>query len=174
VVIRDNVTYNTYANNPDLRREVNKSSDAAMNVDEMLGVISRERWSNQSTKSGTFLGGGDINMAYRYWNYLQASEMVTDIAGDTGHLPNQNALDGVYLGTFSCGANFHDYTNWNQEVWYCGGLISLHTTYYLENSWEYVHYDWDWRMLETTPPFFLSSYNTSATFVPGTWRTWES
>lgn len=173
VVIRDNITYNSYAVNPNLRREANKTSAAALAVPEMLGVISRERWSIQATKSGTYLGGGDINMAYRYWNYLPASETVTNIAGDSGHYANQNALDGVFLGTFSCGANYHDYTNWGQECWYSGGLISEHTTYYLENSWEYVHYDWDWRMQETTPPFFLSSYNVSATFVPGTWRTWE-
>lgn len=174
VVIRDNVTYNTLFNNPNLRREANKTSAAAVAVPEMLGVISRERWQNQSTKSGTYLGGGDINMAYRYWNLLPASATVTNIAGDTGHLTNQNALDGVYLGTRSCGDNYYHSSPPTQEVWFAGGLISLYTTYYTENCWSYVHYDWDWRMQETTPPFFLSSYNVSATFVPGTWRTWES
>lgn len=173
VVIRDNITYNSYALDPNLRREANKTGTAALAVPEMLGVISRERWSNQATKSGTYLGGGDINMAYRYWNLLPGSETVTNIAGDGGHLANQNALDGVFLGTRSCGDNY--YHSWapTQEVWFCGGLISLYTTYYTENCWSYVHYDWDWRMQETTPPFFLSSYNVSATFVPGSWRTWE-
>lgn len=174
VVIRDNITYNSLFNNPELRRESNKTSAAATAVPEMLGVISRERWSNQATKSGTYLGGGDINMAYRYWTLLPSSATVTNIAGDTGHLANQNALDGVYLGTYSCGDNsWHGYPP-SQEVWFAGGLISLYATYYTENCWSYVHYDWDWRLQETTPPFFLSSYNVSATFVPGTWRTWES
>ncbi|MCA8911304.1 MAG: hypothetical protein KDB82_06345 [Planctomycetes bacterium] len=174
VVIRDNITYNSLYNNPNLRREANKTTDEATDdVPEMLGVISRERWSNQSAKSGTYLGGGDINMAYRYWNLLPSAACVSNIAGDTGHLTNQNALDGVYLGTHSCGDNtWHGYAP-TQEVWFCGGLISLYTTYYTENCWSYVHYDWDWRLQETTPPFFLSSYNVSATFVPGSWRTWE-
>lgn len=173
VVIRDNITYNSYAVNPNLRREANKTGTAALAVTEMLGVISRERWENQAAKTGTYLGGGDINMAYRFWNLLPAGETVTNIAGDGGHLASQNALDGVYLGTHSCGDNTWHSSAPTQEVWFCGGLISLHTTYYTENCWSYVHYDWDWRMQETTPPFFLSSYNVSATFVPGTWRTWE-
>ncbi|MCB9935520.1 MAG: hypothetical protein H6840_07485 [Planctomycetes bacterium] len=174
VVIRDNITYNSLVNNPNLRREANKTSTAATAIPEMLGVISRERWSNQAAKSGTYLGGGDINMAYRYWNLLPGAQCVTNIAGDSGHLANQNALDGVFLGTRSCGDNY--YHSWapTQEVWFSGGLISLYTTYYTENCWSYVHYDWDWRLQETTPPFFLSSYNVSATFVPGSWRTWNT
>jgi hypothetical protein len=31
----------------------------------------------------------------------------------------------------------------------------------------------DWRLQGTTPPFFLRAYNVTATFVPGTWRTYE-
>ena len=175
VVIRDNIKYNSLANNPELRREANKTTDAAIDgIPEMLGVISRERWQNQATKSGTFLGGGDVNMAYRYWNLLPAAQTVTNIAGDGGHLASQNCLDGVFLGTRSCGDNYYHSTAPTQEVWFAGGLISLYTTYYTENCWSYVHYDWDWRLTETTPPFFLSSYNVSATFVPGTWRTWEN
>ena len=174
VVVRDNVKYNTLANNPNLRREGNKTSTAATTITEMLGVISRERWSNQATKSGTYLGGGDINMAYRYWTLLPVAQTVTDVAGDTGHLANQNCLDGVYLGTHSCGDNYYHSSAPTQEVWFAGGLISLYATYYTENCWSYVHYDWDWRMQETTPPFFLSSYNVSATFVPGSWRTWAT
>ncbi len=174
VVIRDNITYATLAANPDLRREANKASAAATTIPEMLGVISRERWQNQATKSGTYLGGGDINMAYRFWNLLPAAQTVTNSGADTGHNANQNALDGVYLGTYSCGDNYYHGSAPSQEVWFCGGLISLYTTYYTENCWSYVHYDWDWRMTETTPPFFLSSYNVSAVFVPGSWRTWET
>ncbi|MCC6464039.1 MAG: hypothetical protein IT463_01720 [Planctomycetes bacterium] len=174
MVIRDNITYNSYASNPNLRREAEKTSAAALAVPEMLGVLSRERWSNQATKSGTYLGGGDVNMAYRYWRLLPASEMVTNIAGDGGHNTTaQNAMDGVFLGTFSAGDNYWHGTAPSQELWCAGGLISLYTTYYCENCWNYVHYDWDWRLQSTTPPFFLSSYNVSATFVPGTWRTWE-
>ncbi|MCB9895051.1 MAG: hypothetical protein H6839_11425 [Planctomycetes bacterium] len=172
MVVRDNIIYNSYANDPGLRREANKTSSSALAVPEMLGVISRERWSNQASKSGTYLGGGDINMAYRYWNLLPTAWTVTNIAGDTGHLAAQNCLDGVFLGTRTCGDNYYHSSPPTQEVWFAGGLISLYTTYYTENCWSYVHYDWDWRMQETTPPFFLSSYNVSATFVPGSWRTW--
>jgi hypothetical protein len=173
VVIRDNISYNSLASNPELRREANKTSDAATEIPEMLGVLSRERWSNQATKSGTYLGGGDVNMAYRYWNLLPVAECVSTIAGDA-HLANQNCLDGVFLGTYTCGDNYYHSSAPTQEIWFAGGLISLYTTYYTENCWSYVHYDWDWRLVETTPPFFLSSYNVSATFVPGSWRTWES
>lgn len=173
VVLRDNVTYASLAANPNLRREANKNTAAATAIPEMLGVISRERWSSQATKSGTYLGGGDINMAYRYWNLLPAGQVVTNSGTDTGHNASQNALDGVYLGTRSCGDNYYHAWAPSQEVWFCGGLISLYTTYYTENCWNFVHYDWDWRLTETTPPFFLSSYNVTAVFVPGTWRTWE-
>lgn len=173
VVIRDNVTYASLSANPNLRREANKTAAAATTIPEMLGVISRERWENQATKTGTFLGGGDVNMAYRYWNLLGAGQVVTNSGTDTGHNANQNALDGVYLGTRSCGDNYYHGTAPSQEVWFCGGLISLYTTYYTENCWNFVHYDWDWRLQETTPPFFLSSYNVTAVFVPGSWRTWE-
>jgi len=174
IVIRDNITYASLAANPDLRREANKTSATATNIPEMLGVISRERWQNQTTKTGNFLGGGDVNMAYRYWNLLPAAQTVTNSGSDTGHNVNQNALDGVFLGTRSCGDNYYHGSAPSQEVWFCGGLISLYTTYYTENCWNFVHYDWDWRMMETTPPFFLSSYNVTAVFVPGSWRTWEA
>ena len=35
------------------------------------------------------------------------------------------------------------------------------------------HYDWDWRLQNTAPPYYLRTYNVSARFIPGTWRSYE-
>lgn len=185
IVVRNNIIYKNYSDNPDFRLPENKDIEATVdNIlgDEMLGVVSRARMTNtanQPTSTTGRIGGGDINMAYRYWQHLglSPSEYGGHSLGkvSTGAI-NQYCMDGVFMGTHSCGDNYFHSTSraeLNSEVWFLGGLIAERCTYYCENAWRLVHYDWDYRLSRTTPPFFLVSYNVNARFVPGTWRSWS-
>jgi hypothetical protein len=100
--------------------------------------------------------------------------MVTDIAGDTGHLANQYNLDGVYLSRTK--AQMGGGTLTGRELWLNGGLIYGTQTQQpslFESTYDRKNWDTDYRLLSTMPPFFLRSYNSEVTVVRGTWRTYE-
>ncbi|MDC1142839.1 hypothetical protein OAU50_07080 [Planctomycetota bacterium] len=185
VVIRNNIIYKNNADDPSLREPANKESEAAVEDivnEELLGVVSRSRMvdtADSVTQYAGRVGGGDINYAYRYWQHLGLAS--SNYGGFTlnkvasGDI-NQYCADGVFMGTHSCGTNYYHPSNQkeaNSEVWFNGSLIAERCTYYCENAWNLVHYDWDFRLAYTTPPYFLRTYNTSARFVPGTWRSWS-
>ena len=177
IVIKQPIIYDTLLNDPTLRRFYNdpghatgKQSNNALNIDEMLGVMSRD----------------DITPAVTWWQDVDANfggGGVTDDQPDeiinTVHYPNDTyCMDGVYLALGETSPRRHygftSGTGPRGEMWFHGGLIGQTgygggngNTFYRRN------YDWDYRMALTMPPYFLNAYNTSATFVPGTWRTWE-
>jgi hypothetical protein len=144
-----------------------KESAGAVGFKEMLGVMAK----------------GDIHSALTWWtasDALQGAQIVTDIAGEylPGHFSNasdggQFCQDGVYM---SLGATRpYRFTNGQPlgEYWFNGGLIAAQN-YGSGNANHFKrrNYDWDYRMRLTCPPYFLRAYNTSAVFIPGTWRTY--
>lgn len=177
IIVKQCIAYQGNLNNPDQRRFFNdgatgKQSDAAMNMKEMLGVMSKT----------------EIHPTPTWWQPLPSAQRVTgNLTGETipGHdypdIKSANGdycMDGVYLAINTIAPTRHyGYTPGYGplgEMWYCGGLICQGSygggngnTYYRRN------YDWDYRMNITMPPYFLRAYNTTAKFVPGTWRTWE-
>jgi hypothetical protein len=178
IIVKQPIAYQGNLDNPDNRRFFNndaqagKQSDAALDMVEMLGVMSRT----------------EIHPCPTWWTPLPAASRVTgDLAGETlpGHdwadTKNANGdycMDGVYLAM----AHIRPSRNYGYitgtgplgELWYCGGLI-CQGDYGGGNGNTYCrrNYDWDYRMTVTMPPYFLRAYNTTARFVPGTWRTWE-
>lgn len=176
IIVKQPVAYQGLLDNPNLRRFFNdgasgKQSNDAINMKEMLGVMSRS----------------EIHPTPTWWNPLPAAQRVTgDLAGETipGHdysdIKSSNGdycMDGVYLALGST-APYRNYGYASGsgplgEMWFCGGLICRGSygggngnTFYRRN------YDWDYRMAITMPPYFLRAYNVTARFVPGTWRTW--
>ncbi|MCA8913906.1 MAG: hypothetical protein KDB90_00740 [Planctomycetes bacterium] len=181
IIIKDCISYQGLLDNPNLRRFFNdgssgKQHDDAMNMKEMLGVMSKT----------------EIHPTPTWWNPLpDASRVQGDLSGETipGHdwsdIKSSSAgggdysLDGVFLAiNQTAPARNYGYTSGYGplgEMWLCGGLIcqgsyggGFGNTFYRRN------YDWDYRMNITMPPYFLRAYNTTARFVPGTWRTWSS
>jgi hypothetical protein len=177
IIIKQPIAYQGNLDNPDNRRFFNdglngKQGDTAMDMVEMLGVMSKT----------------EIHPTPTWWNPLPAANRVTgDLAGETvpGHdwpdIKNANGdycMDGVYLAiNRTAPTRNYGYVSGTGpigEMWFCGGLICQGSygggngnTFYRRN------YDWDYRMNITMPPYFLRAYNTTARFVPGTWRTWE-
>ncbi|MBZ0135704.1 MAG: hypothetical protein K8I27_04975 [Planctomycetes bacterium] len=177
IVVKQPIIYDSLLNDPTLRRfyddashVTGKQSQAALNIPEMLGVMSRD----------------DITPAVTWWRDVDSNfggGGVTTGAGEiitTAHYPTDTyCMDGVYLALGETSPrrhyNFSPGNGPRGEMWFHGGLIGQTgygggngNTFYRRN------YDWDYRMALTMPPYFLNAYNTSATFVPGTWRTWES
>ena len=76
MVIRNNIIYKTYADNPSLRTAANKDTQATVDDilgEEMLGVISKPRMIDTATPETSTtgrIGGGDINAAFRFWQHL--------------------------------------------------------------------------------------------------------
>lgn len=179
IVVRQPIIYNTLLNDPTLRRFYNnaahstgKESAAALGFTEMLGVCSRVDvqpavlwWQNINT----IYGGGGVTYDAATPEYIAPPHYPTDTY----------CMDGVYLALGATAPWSHyGYTSGTGplgEMWFHGGLIAAAdygggngNTFFRRN------YDWDFRMRLTTPPYFLRAYNTSATFIPGTWRTYES
>lgn len=162
ITIKNNLSYTTLNNNPELRRFEGKQTAAATGFKEMLGVMTMT----------------DVNPAVHWWSPVPSAQNVTNLAGEyiPPHYTNQYHCDGVFLGLVN--ARPHN-PYWAQELdewWLCGGLISATGTAAagLGNTFKRRNYDWDWRMNVTMPPYFLRAYNTSAVFIPGSWRTYES
>lgn len=177
IIIKQCISYQGNLDNPDNRRYFNdgvngKQGSQAMDMTEMLGVMSKS----------------EIHPTPTWWTPLTASYRVTgDLAGETvpGHdwadIKDTNGdycMDGVYLAwNTTAPTRNYGYASGSGplgEMWFCGGLICQGSygggngnTFYRRN------YDWDYRMNITMPPYFLRAYNTTARFIPGTWRTWE-
>lgn len=173
IIIRDNIAYQGNLDNPDNRRFFNdgtngKQSNTAIDMVEMLGVMGRT----------------EICNCPLWITPLPVSQSVVgDLPGETlpGHdwadtVNGGNAdycQDGVYLAMSA--TRPRNYINGQPagEMWFCGGLITQGSYGGGNgNHFKSRHYDWDYRMAITMPPYFLRAYNTTARFVPGSWRTW--
>lgn len=179
IVVRQPIIYDTLLNDPSLRRFYNdathstgKESQTALNFKEMLGVCSMV----------------DVQPAVLWWQDVDANfggggttyDAATPEFIAPPHYPSDTyCMDGVFLALGATAPWSHygyaSGTGPLGEMWFHGGLIAQWdygggngNTFYRRN------YDWDFRMRLTTPPYFLRAYNTSATFIPGTWRTYES
>lgn len=180
IVVKQPIVYDSLLNDPTLRRfydnpsnPTGKESQAALDIPEMLGVMSRD----------------DITPAVTWWRPLTfhygGLGGVTDDQPDeiieTVHYPADTySMDGVFLALGDTSPRRHygiSFTPGNGprgEMWFHGGLIGQNGYGGGNgNTFNRRNYDWDFRMALTMPPYFLNAYNTSATFVPGTWRTWE-
>jgi len=168
IVLAANVTYQSLLDDPLLRafhgdQASGKESDAALDIYEMLGVMSRQ----------------DIHLATTWWTPLPSSAgLANGIPGDlfsgSHHPTDTYAIDGVY---FALGhvTTTHLRNAQRGELWMHGGVIGGQTVgFYFGTAFQTRHYHWDYRMRTTTPPYFLRAYNASAVFMPGTWRTYES
>jgi hypothetical protein len=174
ILVKSPIAYQDNLDNPDNRRFHNdgltgkQSTQAVDNMVEMLGVMCKT----------------EICPCIRWWPPLPAANRVTgDLAGETlpGHDfadandPNGDyCMDGVYLAVGHIRPKWYYTDNRMGEMWFCGGLI-CQGDYGGGNGNHFMrrNYDWDYRMNITMPPYFLRAYNTTARFVPGTWRTWE-
>ena len=176
-VVKQPIVYDTLLNDPGLRRFYNdpshftgKQSQTALNMKEMLGLMSRD----------------DIHPCVTWWDSLNSIYGMGGVTDDPleeipGHYPGDTyCMDGVFLALGDTSPRRHfGYASPPGgplgEMWFNGGLIGQNG--YgggNANSFFRRQYDWDYRMALTMPPYFLNAYNTSATFVPGTWKTWES
>jgi hypothetical protein len=177
IIVKQPIAYQGNLDDPNQRRFYNdgmtgKQGTGAMDMKEMLGVMSRT----------------EIHPTPTWWTPLPAAQRVTgNVGAETvpGHdypdIKSANGdycMDGVYLAIGSTApTRNYGYTSGTGplgEMWMCGGLIAQGS--YgggFGNSFYRRGYDWDYRMAVTMPPYFLRAYNTTARFVPGTWRTWE-
>jgi hypothetical protein len=183
IIVKQPIAYGGNLANSQYRRFYNdglsgKQSPGAINMKDMLGVMSLTEihptptWWNPVPMSGGWVTG---NVA----SPIGTPETVPN--HDWADIKSANAdyfMDGVYLAISSTApTRNYGYTSGTGplgEMWFCGGLICQGSygggngnTFYRRN------YDWDYRMNLTMPPYFLRAYNTTARFVPGTWRTWE-
>jgi hypothetical protein len=175
IIVRQPIAYQGNLDSPNNRRFHNdglngKQSSNAMDMTEMLGVMSRS----------------EICPCPTWWQPLAAGSSVTgDLTGETlpghdwvdtvhGNANTDFCMDGVYLAIGHTRPRVYFSGQPMGELWYCGGLI-CQGDYGGGNGNNYKrrNYDWDFRMAVTMPPYFLRAYNTTARFVPGTWRTWE-
>ncbi|CAG0977475.1 hypothetical protein PLCT2_01711 [Planctomycetaceae bacterium] len=169
-VVRDCIKYQYLLNNPSFRNANNKSSAGALAFTEMLGVISNT----------------DINFAWEWWTALTAAqECPVAAGGGTSSVslgqPGQHCIDGNFAAVnASCPGNIINGTG--RDLWFCGGnggnavINSGFGNIYSPGAFAGVgarHYDWDWRLNDTAPPYYLRTYNTSARFITGTWRSYE-
>lgn len=155
IYVDNNVSYYSLLADPTLRDPANKQSANALGFTEMLGVASDD----------------EVRFNFGSFSPLNSGDFGWNTAGNT----NQYTLDGAFLGTYRAYINTTPPTSYSSsELWVCGGLINAayHTTGF-GSYFSPRHYDWDWRLQSTTPPFFLRAYNVTATFVPGSWRTYE-
>lgn len=173
IIVRDTITYQTLLDNPELRRfngngVDGKESPAALGFKEMLGVMSRN----------------DVHLTPTWWNNLRYdgpgdpdNEGVENQTGELipNHHPDDTyATDGVFFALGNTRPFRYVGGQLAGEWWGHGGLIAGGSTGAgLGNHFQRRNYDWDFRLKLTTPPYFLRAYNTTAIFVPGTWRTWE-
>jgi hypothetical protein len=165
IILADNITYGTLLDNPHYRNfhgdsQSGKQSQGALDFKEMLGVM----------------GMQDVHLTPTWWNRLPSSWAPGDAPGELvpGHFPgNAYAMDGVYL-SLSDTRPWRFRNNPQGEFWGHGGLIAGGSyASGMGNHFARRNYDWDFRLQLTTPPFFLRAPNASATFLPGTWRTYE-
>ncbi|MEZ5992800.1 MAG: hypothetical protein R3E76_10660 [Planctomycetota bacterium] len=155
VHIVNNVSYYSLLNDPTLREPANKQSANALGFKEMLGICAED----------------EVRFDFGSFSPLTSGSFGWNTSGNT----NQYTLDAVFLGTYRAYINTTPPTGYSSsELWVCGGLINTaYNNTGFGGSFNPRHYDWDWRLQSTTPPFFLRAYNVTATFVPGTWRTYE-
>ncbi|MDC1141935.1 hypothetical protein OAU50_02485 [Planctomycetota bacterium] len=150
--VTDNIVYETYAEDPTLRRRLNRQSTAAMDMTEMLGVYSRE-W--------LLIENNDTN-SFRDMNNVMQSEIDSDGVGastttgiavnsgplfeqpdGTSHTPpswpynsnnslvntdasEQNCMDGAFMSGGYVLRSHRSYTNnknW-RTFWICGSFIA--------------------------------------------------
>ncbi len=151
VRVVDNVIYETYAEDPSLRRSSNRQSPAALGMNEMLGVYARE-WlliengnANPFTDMGTITkssidsdglnnGGSSIDVV--------TGPMFEDPSGNPKTPPSspynsnngllntdateQNCLDGVFMSGGYVVRSHNNYSsskNW-RSLWICGSFIA--------------------------------------------------
>lgn len=162
IYVTNDVMYGTLLLNPDLRRYSNKESAAALNFREMLGVVSQANVFFEKTVD---------------WTPLPPTSMVTDNAGldppDTGHLPKQYALDGVFMG-FNKSERGSIGSSFNMELWVVGGIITgTQNSTFLKENFDRRNYATDNRIQLDPPPFFPRAYGGIPKPVPGSWRTYD-
>lgn len=170
-VIRQCLRYQPLLANPSLRNANNKQSAAAKAFNSMLGIISNT----------------DINMAWQWWTPLTSTEQCPiGAGGGTSNIaagqPGQFCIDGNFAAV-NCSMPGNIINGTSREIWFCGGnggnaLINsgLGNIFSPGGTWPTAgarHYDWDWRLQDTAPPYYLRTYNVSARFIPGTWRSYE-
>lgn len=155
VRIINNVSYYSNLQNPSYRQPANKQGAGALGFTEMLGICAED----------------EVDFYFGSFTPLHSG----DTGWVTGGKANQYILDAVFMGTTSASLASTPPTSYDtSEMWLCGGIIN--TNYHTTGFGAYFnprHYDWDYRLQTTTPPYFLRAYNTTAVFVPGSWRTWE-
>lgn len=167
IVLADTIRYQSLIDNPHWRifhddGVSGKESAGAKNFHEMLGVMARQ----------------DCHMTPTWWRPVPSNTVPGVVAGDIvpGHRPDDAyPLDGVYFSLFDTAPHRWVDDQKAGEFWGHGGLIAGGSyAAGMGNHFAYRQYHWDFRMELTTPPYFLRAYNSSATFIPGTWRTYDT
>lgn len=161
ISIVNNVSYRTLLDYPDLRRFTQKKSPGALGFREMLGVLS----------------DGDIRFETKDWSPLPYDSRVWDDESrnppDVGHQYYQYSLDGVFMGVNKAARTAVGPSR-DRELWLNGSIINgNYPSTALANNFDRRNYDTDYRLQKTTPPYFMKAYGKSATFISGTWRTYE-
>ena len=150
--VTDNVIYESYAEDPSLRRRPNRQSAAAMNMTEMLGVYAREWLLVENNDSNTFgdmysIQQSDVDSdgvgASTTTNIAVNSGPMFEKPDGTSHAPpsspynsnnsllntdatEQNCLDGVFMSGGYVVRSHYRYTNnknW-RTLWICGSFIA--------------------------------------------------
>ncbi|MHC4840451.1 MAG: hypothetical protein ACYTDT_05740 [Planctomycetota bacterium] len=185
IVVRDDLLYQSLVDTPELRRfngdGTGRESPAALNMKEMLGVMSKEDvhmspiWWESTAYNQRADGTFRSSTGAPAYGYIPG---VSDQTGELipNHFPTQtSAVDAVL---FALGSSRPFYFNWSQgsnEWWLHGGLIAgENPAAGMGNHFGRRNYNWDFRMAFTMPPYFLRSYNVTAQFIPGTWKTWAT
>lgn len=172
-VVRDCICYDTLLRNPSLRAQPNKQSAAALAMGEMFGLLSATdvnfatQWWNPLSTAGYTPAGGYLPA------YTGATQVPVSGSGWGATSGTQYAFDGTYMAVGTSGPGWA--ADLWLELWLCGGNIG---GYACNAGFGNIfrgsrHYDWDWRMNDTTPPYFLRAYNVSAAYIAGTWRSYE-
>jgi hypothetical protein len=172
-VVRDCVTYDTLLRDPTLRAQPNKQSAAALAMGEMFGLLSATdvnfatQWWNPLSTAGYTPAGGYLPA------YTAATQVPLNGSGWGATNGTQYVFDGTYMAVGTSGPGW--WADLWLELWLCGGNIG---GYSCNAGFGNIfrgsrHYDWDWRMNDTTPPYFLRAYNVSAAYIPGSWRSYE-
>lgn len=168
VILADTIRYQALLDNPQWRAfhgdGVNgKQSMGALGFVEMLGVMSKQ----------------DCMLSPTWWRPIPAAQAATTQVGElipTPHFPNASfPMDGVFFSVYDTRPHRFRNQYLGQEFWGHGGLIAGGDyAAGMGNHFDRRNYDWDYRLAETTPPYFLRAYNASATFINGSWRTYGS
>lgn len=167
ITISNNLTYQSLVSNPDLRRFGEKESPAAKSAYELLGVISQS----------------SVGVNFNTFTPMASSANVTDNASyvawdgrvwnDTGHQPNQYAIDGVFIGYDWIDRTGSSVAAANKEFWFCGSIISGDSP--VNNLLDLCYrtnLDWDWRLEEQDPPFIIKTYGQPPAVIAKTFKSY--